>query len=652
MDFQALSPATVDGNTAFHVLDGLPSTPMAGLNLCQWQALAQVLTKKIAIIQGPPGTGKTHVSVIALKLLLSQMTPDDPPIIIATHTNHALDQILSQIAEFEGNYIRLGGRSGDANIRKRMLYEIAKSESRPIIIGGLLGSARTDLVGLAAQLINVLRLFDQESVHGPIRATTFAEYGLLTQDQCDSLEQSERWRSSLSAENDKNHLAAWLDDQVNVLNLNSWIEQFMFTENDIDMEYEQLKELEAEQGPAEDEWEVLKGRSLRFRTTYQGVEETSYSKEEVQQYLTTSDLKQVPVNARGAVYNLLRDQLLEQVNAKLRTLTKAYISCSNRYKIGRWERDYEILRKSKLIAMTTTGLSKYRGLVSGLNPRIVLIEEAAEVLEAPTAVACFESIQQLILVGDHMQLKAKCTLQDLTGDPFFLDVSMFERLVRNNLPFVKLLEQRRMAPEIRELLMPIYDGLHDHPSMNQMPLVPGMGDVRSFFFTHEWPESGDSLSSKLNELEAMMVVEFYVYLMLNGISTSNMTILTFYNGQRKLILKHMKTNPHLSGHKLKVVTVDSYQGEENEVVLLSLVRSNRHNAIGFLAADNRVCVALSRAKRGFYIFGNSENLEQSSPLWSNVITILENSIGNPRIGNQLPLVCKNHQNETLIEGKC
>ena len=53
-----------------------------------------------------------------------------------------------------------------------------------------------------------------------------------------------------------------------------------------------------------------------------------------------------------------------------------------------------------------------------------------------------------------------------------------------------------------------------------------------------------------------------------------------------------------------VTAVDNYQGEENDVIILSLVRSNQEGSVGFLGTDNRVCVALSRARNGFYAFGN------------------------------------------------
>ena len=55
---------------------------------------------------------------------------------------------------------------------------------------------------------------------------------------------------------------------------------------------------------------------------------------------------------------------------------------------------------------------------------------------------------------------------------------------------------------------------------------------------------------------------------------------------------------------VRVTAVDNYQGEENDVIILSLVRNNVEGSVGFLRTNNRVCVALSRARNGFYAFGN------------------------------------------------
>lgn len=90
--------------------------------------------------------------------------------------------------------------------------------------------------------------------------------------------------------------------------------------------------------------------------------------------------------------------------------------------------------------------------------------------------------------------------------------------------------------------------------------------------------------------------------------------------------------------------MDNFQGEENNIILLSLVRSNEEGNVGFLRTDNRVCVALSRAKHGLYITGNMEVLSASSKLWSKVREDLTN-MGS--IGNFLTLRCQNHPEQLI-----
>jgi helicase required for RNAi-mediated heterochromatin assembly 1 len=319
------------------------------------------------------------------------------------------------------------------------------------------------------------------------------------------------------------------------------------------------------------------------------------------------------------------------------------------------------------VGMTTTGLSKYRALISSLRPRIVLVEEAAETLEAPVTAACVPSLEHLILVGDHQQLRPHCQLHAFEDEPYYFNLSLFERMVINNIEVDCLTRQRRMIPEIRRLLEPIYGNtLKDHHSVTEScnrPSVEGMGGCNSFFFTHVWPEARDLNMSAYNEGEADMIVGLFNHLVLNGVESNKITVLTFYNGQRALLTRKLRHHQNLRGHTFNVVTVDSYQGEENDIVLLSLVRSNKNRNIGFLSVDNRVCVALSRAKRGFYIFGNAEILAIESNTWEYVVKILwgrekdvkkdqkKSALPGParRIGYHLPLQCTGHGRKFWIE---
>ena len=629
------------------ILRNWPKKPIGDLDATQWKALHQMLTQRLSIIQGPPGTGKTYVSVVALRIMLANMKPDDPPIIVSSQTNHALDQLLKYISSFEKRYIRVGARSTELEIKKRTLFSIRLNQPNMHVQGGLMGPARKTLRNMILPMIELLQPFNHENANRPLPSSFFVKIGLLSQEQTEALVQGAKGWSRSDRKDDVDPLVVWLGEKAVKFDVDYKTENFGFAEDEVDLEYEQLKELEAEQGIDDDDFEILQGQFISFKEGFCG-QDSSLSDSVCQGYLRSHDFWKIPVRARGAVYNALRKAAKAKVLEKFRKLIAVYTETTKDLQIGKFERDYHILRDARVIGVTATGLSKYRGLISTVKPRIILIEEAAEAIEAPIAAACFESVQHLILVGDHQQLKGHCSLQELEGEPFFLDISMFERLLHNGMEYITLRRQRRMAPEIRALLEPIYGVLQDHECVQNRPGIPGMGDLRSFFFSHKWPESNDSLASRFNEMEANMVVGLFVHLVLNGTRVEDITILTFYNGQRKKLLKLLKGNSYLQGHYVNVVTVDSYQGEENEVVLLSLVRSGKPN-VGFLSVENRVCVALSRAKRGFYIFGNAMSLACADPLWWNVINIM--GTDQPRrLGFYLPVTCVKHGRKVFIQG--
>lgn len=644
-------PGEEKSEVRVNILQDWPQSPTGDLDDTQWAALQQILTKRLSIIQGPPGTGKTFVSVVALRIILSNMKNSEPPIFIAAQTNHALDQLLTHISSFEKNYIRLGARSSDAEIKKRTLFAVRQREPTATIQGTALGSARKKYRNLIVSISELLQAFSQEESSNPLPSSLFLKNGTLTGEQFESLEKGARGWIRPGTSDDIDPLAAWLGEEGVEFQVKYTSESFGFSEDEMDPEFEQLKELEAEQGLEEDDYDTLKGQFNIIRDPIRGRNASSVSEAVALDYLKCMDLWKIPTKARGAVYNVLRKLTKENLLKEFRNLLAQYSANCEDLQIGKWEADHTILRNAKVIGMTATGLSKYRPLLSSLNPRVVLIEEAAEAVEAPISASCFNSLQHLILVGDHQQLRGHCAVQELGGEPFNLDVSMFERLVRNKMGYITLKRQRRMAPEIRCLLGPIYGELKDHPSVQQHPEVPGMGDCRAYFFSHPWSESNDSMFSKFNEMEAQMVVGFYTHLVLNGVLVDNITVLTFYNGQRKRLLKILRNNRYLQGSYVKVVTVDSYQGEENDVVILSLVRSGQNNNIGFLNIENRVCVALSRAKRGLYMFGNSQALTSASELWQRVISIMaDGSSDSCRIGSGLPLTCSMHKRKMIAKG--
>ncbi len=135
---------------------------------------------------------------------------------------------------------------------------------------------------------------------------------------------------------------------------------------------------------------------------------------------------------------------------------------------------------------------------------------------------------------------------------------------------------------------------------------------RVFFLDHRELENSEKnveSMSKLNYHETDFIVKLAEYILRQGYREEQITVLSFYLGQTFKI-KDSLTSKGLKG--VKVSTVDKYQGLENDIVILSIVRSNKKKSIGYCSIPNRICVALSRAKCGFYLIGNSQTLSEAS----------------------------------------
>ena len=650
---QNLSSVFENGPTphAYHSIDVLKEWPIeakSSLDSSQLAALRRMLSKRLAIVQGPPGTGKTHVSVEALRTLQANIQPSQPPIIVTAHTNHALDQILRHIADFEPDFIRIGGMTLDQDvIAPRTLFEVRKAlkldnDRAPLALGRV-----RDLTKQMCELLKPLTASAE-----PLPATLFAGYGIITTTQAESIARGAReWHCVSEDGLPSGDMAMWLSTK-NLLPAKKQYKpvDFGVQIEEAELEMEEVQEMEAEQkASADDEIEALKGTRVVFNEPWAGRIVKSLSETKIQEYLKEENLWETPDTYRGTIYNSMRMEYVQKVTAKFRSLAIRYAIAVREVKISRWQNDVRYLSRARIIGCTTTGLSKYRALLSGLRPKVVMIEEAAETLEAYVTAACFDSLEHLILVGDHQQLRPHCNVPELEGHPYNLAVSLFERLVCNQVEFSQLLKQRRMRPEIRRALTPIYGNLTDHPCVLEREPIPGMAGVSNYFFSHKWHEDVDDHQSKVNIEEARMVVAFFNYLVDNGMEVKHITILTFYNGQRKFIIDLLRRHPNLQGEVFNVKTVDSYQGEENQVVVLSLARSNRSRNIGFLSIVNRVCVAMSRAQRGFYIFGNAKMLCQASKIWWQVVQIMAQK--PRRVGFYLPITCQNHRRRTYVDGE-
>ncbi|KAI6040315.1 hypothetical protein EDC04DRAFT_3140449 [Pisolithus marmoratus] len=353
----------------------------------------------------------------------------------------------------------------------------------------------------------------------------------------------------------------------------------------------------------------------------------------------------------------------------------------------------ELLGNVDIIGCTTTGAAKLTALLKALSPRVLLVEEAGQVLEAHVLGSLVPSVQHLILIGDPLQLRPTLNNFSLSVDSrrgrelFKFDMSLMERLSTSGLPMSRLDVQRRMRPSISSLIRnTLYPGLQDHDLVLKYPDVRGMAK-NLYFVTHSHRENGagDDTASKYNVYEVEMIRDLVLYLLRQGCYSGegDVVVLCAYLGQLARLRDALAgdvvaviderdqaeladreaemdssgqftTIDHLKVTKrVKLRTVDNYQGEEGKIIILSLVRnagslddenelgwnySTRPN-IGFLKSDNRTNVALSRAREGLYVFGNADNLSSQSEMWRSIIEELR---ANDSLGPALPIACFRH----------
>jgi hypothetical protein len=664
----------------------------------QLSAMKAALTREFALIQGPPGTGKTYIGLKIMRALIDNRRIWDPagnsPILVVCYTNHALDQFLEGILQFQRNgIVRVGGRSESEALKGLNLNAIASKIRQDREIPGTifhvqqrlrfeLQSMKEDLEENVDErgrkgVISVKRIervLEGRGVRGCAKVGELLDrgryqrrgysvldewLGIVCADQITTIaNESQDTVNSTDDHNEQkpdtdsdseNEEDGEADEEAELLEAQRRLDGEEFeriegtgnpnyvpenAENDETIAGDDEEPTDqAEQADDDEPWRVVPMSKLRRnRKVHEGLLREPMTEEEA---AAVYDVWQITEENRWRLYNYWlqkrREILQETINELCRNLEEA----SERLREAKEQENLHALQQAIVIGMTTTGAAKYQGLLLEVKPKIIVVEEAAEVYEAHIVTTLSSSAEHLILIGDHQQLRPSPHVYQL-AKKYNLDVSLFERMIKNDMPCHRLNVQHRMRPEIAELMRPIYEGLLNHESVTHYENIVGVKH-NMFFIEHNRPEAeNEDLRSHLNSHEANFVAAFCRYLMQQGISASRITVLTTYTGQ-VLTLKRVMPRPSFQG--VRITAVDNYQGEENDVILLSLVRSNEDGKIGFLSTSNRVCVALSRAKMGFYCVGNMKLLADKSDLWRDIVDSMKKK---GIVGPAIELSCQNH----------
>ena len=272
--------------------------------------------------------------------------------------------------------------------------------------------------------------------------------------------------------------------------------------------------------------------------------------------------------------------------------------------------------EARVIASTLTGAANR--VLEGEKYSTLFIDEAAQALEA----ACWIAIRKagrVILAGDHCQLPP--TVKSIMALKGGLGKTLMERIVENKPETVTLLKmQYRMNEQIMKFSSEwFYNGM-----VESAPTVSHRG-ILDYDTPMMWIDTAECDGKeefvgenfgRINRAEAELTLQtLQQYLEKIGKQrileeSIDVGIISPYRAQVQLLRKELRKREFFRPyrHLLTVNTVDGFQGQERDIILISLVRSNDGGDIGFLRDLRRMNVAITRARMKLIILGSSETM--------------------------------------------
>ncbi|MCQ2287529.1 MAG: AAA domain-containing protein [Muribaculaceae bacterium] len=278
----------------------------------------------------------------------------------------------------------------------------------------------------------------------------------------------------------------------------------------------------------------------------------------------------------------------------------------------------DLFSQARVISCTLAGSASR--VLEGMKFSTLFIDEAAQALEA----ACWIAIRKagrVIFAGDHQQLPptVKC-LEALKGG---LGKTLMERIVESNPQVVTLLKvQYRMNEEIMRFSSDwFYNG-----EVESAPEVKYRGildyDNPMMWIDTSEVEGGEEFVGesygRVNRSEAQLTIdtlkEFFEKVGRDRVleESIDVGIISPYRAQVQLLRRMIRHNDYFKPLRrlVTVNTVDGFQGQERDIIVISMVRDNDEGQIGFLRDLRRMNVAITRARMKLIIMGNAETMSR------------------------------------------
>lgn len=553
----------------------------------QVEAVRSGLSPGLTVVVGPPGTGKTDVAVQIIANLYHSFPTQRT--VIVTHSNAALNDLFEKVmarGDIDERYlIRLG--SGERDLKTTSTHDFTKTgrvaqsfAKRAILL---------EKVQLLSESLGISGKAERGAGGSPSYTCETAEYFDLHHVQKRIRLFDEKLKSLVSSE-----------EEPNVYSI------------------------------------------FPFKTYFdlEGQADENMSVEDARKY-----------------FSLLKEMFAELAEYRPLEMLRSM----------RQRTDYLLMKQAKVVAMTCThaAIARSHLIELGFHYDNVIMEEAGQMLEVETFIPLLlqrgesddtasapSRLKRVCLIGDHHQLPP--VVKNMSFSKFSnLDQSLFSRLIRLGFPYIQLNRQGRARPDLALLYryvkglvcrtisallfcipcaqQTLFNGRHEFLSectiswrykdlgnLQQVLESPSF-QVANTGFAHTYQlinvekfqgrgESTPTAYFYQNVGEAEYVVALFQYMVLIGYPPERISILTTYNGQKELLLDILgqrcgEGTPFSRIRPAAVSTVDKYQGQQNDFILLSLVRTE---AVGHLRDVRRLVVAVSRARLGLYVFCHHE----------------------------------------------
>lgn len=298
---------------------------------------------------------------------------------------------------------------------------------------------------------------------------------------------------------------------------------------------------------------------------------------------------------------------------------------------------YDVFQKTKVFACTLVGASSYN--LKGMEFDVVFIDEAAQGLEAATWIPILKA-KKVVFAGDHCQLPP--TIKSYEAAKNGLAETLFEKVISRKGQAAQMLQVQYRMPE---LIMGFSNERFYHGNLladdcTKAHLFPTEETVI------EWIDTAGAGYSDQKELESLstfnpeeaLFAAKYLNELVERIGTDHFLqydwtigLIAPYGAQvRRLraLIFDSEDYPGLQAVKdqITIDTVDGFQGQERDLMMISLTRSNEKGEIGFLAEERRMNVALTRAKRKLVLIGDSSTLAQH-PFFDELLQFFEKQEG-------------------------